>query len=111
MVGVTFKDIGLIAPLLSDQSISSLAELIQVVAHQFQPTAVRVFSMASLYCMGRVKARSTGFDGLDSANMGKVGGNKAYPASEVLDIGALFDQFGSKKYRRMAGCVCAKRLV
>ena len=39
--------------------------------------------------MGRIRARPTRFDSLDSANMGESWGNTAYPTSEVLDTDTL----------------------
>ena len=93
MVGVTFKDIGLIAPLLSDQSISNLAELIQRGS-----TSVSADGCARLRhaCAALLWAESKR-DRLDltawiQQTWARLGGNKAYPASEVLDTEALFDQ-------------------
>ena len=93
MVGVTFKDMGLIAPLLSDQSISSLAELIQSGS-----TSVSADGCARLlHGLAALAWAESKRDRLDltawiQQTWARLGGNKAYPASEVLDTGALFDQ-------------------
>ena len=93
MVGVTFKDIGLIAPLLSDQSISSLAELIQGGS-----TSVSADGCARLlHGLAALAWAESKRDRLDltawiQQTWARVGGNTAYPTSEVLDTEALFDQ-------------------
>jgi len=93
MVGVTFKDIGFIAPLLSEQSVSDLAELIKS-----GRTSVSADGCARLRhaCAALAWAESKR-DRLDltawiQQTWARVGGNTAYPTSEVLDTEALFDQ-------------------
>ena len=93
MVGVTFKDIGFIAPLLSEQSVSNLAELIKS-----GRTSVSADGCARLRhaCAALAWAESKR-DRLDltawiQQTWARVGGNTAYPTSEVLDTEALFDQ-------------------
>ena len=93
MVGVTFKDIGHIAPLVSEQSVSNLAELIKS-----GRTSVSADGCARLlHGLAALAWAESKRDRLDltawiQQTWARLGGNSAYPASEVLDTGALFDR-------------------
>ena len=93
MVGVTFRDIGLIASLASDQSVSNLAELIQSGS-----TSVSADGCARLiHGLAALSWAESKRDRLDLTawihqTWARLGGNKAYPASELLDTEVLFDQ-------------------
>ena len=93
MVGVTFKDIGLIAPLLSDQSISSLAELIQSGSTSVSADGcVRLLHGLAALAWAESKRDRLDLTAWIQQTWARVGGNTAYPTSEVLDTEALFDQ-------------------
>ncbi len=98
VVGVTFKDIGLIAPLVSDHSISSLGEAIQSGS-----TSVSADGCARLlHGLAALAWAESKRDRLDltawiQQTWARLGGNKAYPASEVLDTGALFDRIRAQE--------------
>ena len=102
MVGVTFKDIGLIAPLLSDQSISSLAELIQSGS-----TSVSADGCARLlHGLAALAWAESKRDRLDltawiQQTWARVGGNTAYPLPRYSTLKHFLIRFGSKKYRRI----------
>ena len=93
MVGVTFKDIGHIAPLVSEQSVSNLAELIKS-----GRTSVSADGCARLlHGLAALAWAESKRDRLDltawiQQTWARLGGNRAYPATEVLDTGALFDR-------------------
>ena len=93
MVGVSFRDIGLLAPFLNDQSVWDLAHLLQsgTTAMSDDGRARLLHALAALV-WAESKRDRLDLTAWVHQTWEKLGGNKAYPASDVLDTQALFDQ-------------------
>lgn len=93
MVGVNFKDIGVLAPFLNDRSVADLADLVEsgVSSISHDGCSRLLFALDALIWAESKRDR------LDltvwvEQTWGKLGGNHAYPASEGLDTEALREQ-------------------
>ena len=93
MVGVTFRDIGLLVHFVNDQSLADLAELLQSGSTKVSDDgcARLLHALDALTWAESKRDRLDLTAGVQQA-WAKLGGNKAYSASELLDTEALFDQ-------------------
>ena len=98
MVGITFRDIGILAPTIIDQSISDLAELLQTGNTEISDDGrVRTLHMLDALMWAESKRDRVDLTVWVEQTWLKLGGDVAYPTSEALDTKALFEQIRAQE--------------
>ena len=98
MVGITFRDIGILAPTILEQSISDLAELLQTGNTEISDDGrVRALHMLDALMWAESKRDRVDLTVWVEQTWLKLAGNVAYPTSEALDTKALFEQIRAQE--------------
>lgn len=98
MVGITFRDIGILAPTIIEQSISDLAELLQTGNTEISDDGrIRTLHMLDALMWAESKRDRVDLTVWVEQTWLRLGGDVAYPTSEALDTKALFEQIRAQE--------------